>query len=404
MTHELSLWVKKILILLSIIAGLYTLWTISAILLVLIIAGFVTMVMNPLIDIGEKYKVPSWLTLIGVYIVVFLLGGIVIGTLIPIVIEYITDTAAIVINWVNTAQTIYLRDGIQGFNFHPYIEKIILLVLGENNIQHVLDIIKQNAGNIQSIVTKQISSLTSGGISIVTAVGGVVANWGLIAIMTFLMVLERRSIGRFIMEIAPNGIEKYLTKHYQSIQDVTTSWIKATLILSVSIFITTYIGLHLVEFIMNIGFIRANLGIEEFEIEQKFTLALIGGIMEFIPYVGPLIALIPAAIIGLGISWQVALGIVILYLIIQRIENDFLVPYVMSKALDLSPFLVFVVMIAGASLGGVLGIILAVPVAGVVRVIYREHMRMRESIREEVVSEDQKVPIKKPTTRRIAKK
>lgn len=155
---------------------------------------------------------------------------------------------------------------------------------------------------------------------------------------------------------------------------------------------------------MNLSFIRDSLGIEEFEIEQKFTLALIGGIMEFIPYVGPLIALIPAAIIGLGISWQVALGIIALYLVIQRIENDFLVPYVMSKALDLSPFLVFVVMIAGASLGGVLGIILAVPVAGVVRVIYREHMRMRENKWEKLLPDTLPLPVKKPTTRRIAKK
>ena len=51
MTHELSLWVKKILILLVIIAGIYTLWTISSIILVLVIAGFVTMVMNPLIEL-----------------------------------------------------------------------------------------------------------------------------------------------------------------------------------------------------------------------------------------------------------------------------------------------------------------------------------------------------------------
>lgn len=96
---------------------------------------------------------------------------------------------------------------------------------------------------------------------------------------------------------------------------------------------------------MNLGFIHDFLGIEEFSIDQKFTLAIIGGIMEFIPYVGPLIALIPAAIIGLGISWKVAIGVIALYLIIQRIENDVLVPYVMSKALDLSPFLVFVVML-----------------------------------------------------------
>jgi predicted PurR-regulated permease PerM len=72
--------------------------------------------------------------------------------------------------------------------------------------------------------------------------------------------------------------------------------------------------------------------------------------MEFIPYIGPLLALVPALIIGAGISWKVALVITILYLIIQQIENNFLVPFVMSRSLDLSPFLVFVVMIAGATL------------------------------------------------------
>ncbi|MFZ2256079.1 MAG: AI-2E family transporter [Patescibacteria group bacterium] len=350
MTQELSLWTKKILILLSIAAGLYILWMLSSIILLVMIAGFVTIVMNPLINLGERRNIPSWITLIGVYIIVFLLGSMVIGTLIPIIIDYLTETASLVINWVNSAQSTYLRDGIQGFHFHPYIEKIIVLILGEDNIEHTLDIIKQNAGNIQSILTTQISSLTSGGISVVSAVGGVVANWGLVAITTFLMVLERKRIGQFLLEIAPTNIEKYLESHYRSIQSVTTSWIKATLILSVSIFATTFLGLHLLEFIMNLGFMHDFLGIEEFTIDQKFTLAIIGGIMEFIPYIGPLMALIPAAIIGLGISWKVAIGIVALYLIIQRIENDVLVPYVMSKALDLSPFLVFVVMLAGATL------------------------------------------------------
>ncbi len=102
--------------------------------------------------------------------------------------------------------------------------------------------------------------------------------------------------------------------------------------------------------------------------------------MEFIPYVWPLIALIPAAIIGLGISWKAAGIIVILYLIIQRIENDFLVPYVMSKALDLSPFLVFIVMLAWASLGGILGIILAIPLAGVMRIILDGYRKTRENV------------------------
>jgi predicted PurR-regulated permease PerM len=409
MTQELTFWIKKILILLAFVAGLYVLWMLSSIILLVLIAGFVTIVMNPLINLWEKHKIPSWATLIGVYIVVFLLGSIVIGTLIPIIIEYVTETAALVINWVNSAQSTYISQWIQGFHFHPYIEKIIILVLGENNIEHTLDIIKQNAGNIQSVITTQISSLTSGGISVVSAVGGVVANWGLVAITTFLMVLERKRIGRFLLDIAPDNIEKYLQSHYLSIQSVTTSWMKATLILSVSIFVTTYLWLHLLEFIMNLGFMHDFLGIEEFSIDQKFTLAIIGGIMEFIPYVGPLIALIPAAIIGLGISWKVAIGVIALYLIIQRIENDVLVPYVMSKALDLSPFLVFVVMLGGATLGGILGIILAVPVAGVVRVIYGEYIRKRDDKSETPDRGSEKeaisLPIQKtPSTRRIPKK
>lgn len=100
--------------------------------------------------------------------------------------------------------------------------------------------------------------------------------------------------------------------------------------------------------------------------------------MEFIPYIGPILSLIPALIIGLGISWEVAFIIIILYLIIQQTENNILVPYVMSRSLNLSPFLVFVVMIIGASLGGILGIILAVPATAISHVIYTNYRNMRK--------------------------
>jgi predicted PurR-regulated permease PerM len=208
--------------------------------LVIVIAGFMTILINPLAERGERHKIPAWLTVIGVYIVIFFLGSIVIGTLIPIIVDYVTDTVATVTTWVNQAQGIYTRDGLSGFHFHPYIEKVIRLVFGESNIEHTLDIIKQNAGNIQSILTTQISSLTSGGISIVSAVGGAVANWAFIAILAFLMVLERREIGRFLLSLAPDSFDIYLKNHYKSVQHVCNSWIKATLILSISIFLVTY--------------------------------------------------------------------------------------------------------------------------------------------------------------------
>ena len=377
MNTELRTWIQKILILLAVLVILYVLYTLSSLVLIIVIAGFITILINPLAEKGEHYNIPAWMSVIGVYIVIFFLWSIVIGTLIPIIIDYVTNTVSIITNWVNTAQSVYLRDGLSGFHFHPYIEKVIRLVFWESNIEHTLDIIKQNAGNIQSIITTQISSLTSGSISIVSAVGWVVANWTFIAIMTFLMVLERRSIGNFLLSLTPQNFDTYLKNHYRSIQQVCNSWIKATLILSISIFVVTYLGLSLLEFGLNTNFIQDLLHIEPFTIDNKFSLALIGGIMEFIPYIGPLIALIPAGIIGLGIWWEVALAIIVLYLIIQRIENDFLVPYVMSKALDLSPIFVFIIMIAWASLGGILGVILAVPIAWVAKVIYTEYQQRK---------------------------
>ena len=64
MASELVLWTKKILILLAIAAGLYILWMLSSIITLVLVAGFLTIVMNPLIDLGERYRVPSWLTLV----------------------------------------------------------------------------------------------------------------------------------------------------------------------------------------------------------------------------------------------------------------------------------------------------------------------------------------------------
>lgn len=78
--------------------------------MMLIIAGFLTILINPLADYGEKHRIPAGVTVIGVYIVIFLLGSIVIGTLIPIIIDYVTDTAALVIAWVNASQDIYMRE------------------------------------------------------------------------------------------------------------------------------------------------------------------------------------------------------------------------------------------------------------------------------------------------------
>lgn len=363
MDKELIIWGKKVVLTILIGVFCYALYISQDIFFILLVSTFLTIIISPLVNLGERYRVPAWITVIGVFIILLLLLLIVVGTLIPILSNYISESIGTVTNWTNNAKEIYLSQGIQGFHLHPYIERSILFLFGEKNIDHTFDIIKQNAGSIQSFLTSQISSITSWGLSFVSQVGWAITNWLLIAISTFLMILERKAIGKYILESVSKEKKAFLTSHFEKTQHVFTSWMRAMLILSISIFAVTYIGLTLVEVIFDIS------------LGKTFTLALISGIMEFIPYVWPLIALIPAAILALGISWKAAIIIIILYLLIQRIENDFLVPYVMSRALDLSPFFVFIVMLLWVTLGGVLGIILAIPISGVISITFDEYRK-----------------------------
>lgn len=91
--------------------------------------------------------------------------------------------------------------------------------------------------------------------------------------------------------------------------------------------------------------------------------------MEFIPYVGPFLALLPALAIAAGMGFTPIIAVFILYIIIQQAENNILVPMVMSKALNLSPLLILLMMTIMASLFGVVGILLAIPFAAILQII-----------------------------------
>ena len=89
--------------------------------------------------------------------------------------------------------------------------------------------------------------------------------------------------------------------------------------------------------------------------------------MEFIPYIGPFLALLPALAIAANMGLTPIIAVLILYIVIQQLENNVLVPLVMSKTLDISPLLILVVMMIGASLFGITGILLAIPFAALLR-------------------------------------
>jgi len=109
----------------------------------------------------------------------------------------------------------------------------------------------------------------------------------------------------------------------------------------------------------------------------SLSLGIFSGIAEIIPLVGPIVATALAVIVAMvtgsnhfGLSpLQLGTIIVILYFVLRHLEDYFVIPFVMGKITKLHPFVIFFAVIAGGHIGGVLGLILAVPLAAIIRIL-----------------------------------
>lgn len=129
-------------------------------------------------------------------------------------------------------------------------------------------------------------------------------------------------------------------------------WVRGQVILMVFIGIVTFLGL----FVLGVPY--------------PLALATWASLMEIIPIIGPFLGAIPAILVALALkSPWVALATAILYVIVQQLENNILVPKVMERAVGLHPILVMVGVLAGGVLYGILGIVIAVPLVAAMQVL-----------------------------------
>lgn len=137
-------------------------------------------------------------------------------------------------------------------------------------------------------------------------------------------------------------------------------WMRAELFLMLIIGVFSYIGLTL-------------LGVN-----YALPLAVIAGILEVFPIVGPVVSAIPAFIVGASSSWILGLATIALYTVIQQLENNLIVPMVMKKAVGIPPLAVLISLIVGQKLAGLSGIILAVPFVAGMTIILKEIFKYQE--------------------------
>jgi len=103
-----------------------------------------------------------------------------------------------------------------------------------------------------------------------------------------------------------------------------------------------------------------------------YVLAMIAGIGEMIPIVGPLLAAVPAIAVAFTVSPALVVGVAVFFLLQQQFENHVLVPKVMERQVGVSAVAVIVALLIGGTLLGIVGAILAVPTVAILQVLFQE--------------------------------
>jgi predicted PurR-regulated permease PerM len=184
-------------------------------------------------------------------------------------------------------------------------------------------------------------------------VGGVFRLFAIL-ILTFYLLVEADQLRNGLIRLFPRPLRPRATAASRDITLKVSAWLAGQLFLGSIIGLTTAIGLWL-------------LGVPFF-----YVLALIAGIGELIPVVGPILSAIPAIAVAATVSWNTALFVLIFFVLQQQFENHILVPKVMERQVGVSPVIVIVALLIGGSLQGILGALLAVPTAAILQVLFTE--------------------------------
>jgi predicted PurR-regulated permease PerM len=210
-----------------------------------------------------------------------------------------------------------------------------------------LDLAQSLGGQLQDVAAQAAAVLGQAVVVLRVALGvlGGVLNGLFVLILALYITADHPRLLRYVVGFLPADRQARGERVAERIGDRLGGWLRGQLTLSAIIGAMTLVGLWLIG------------------VRYAVLLAIVAAVGEAIPLIGPIISAVPAVIIAFFHSTQQGLLTIGLYVLVQQLENNLVVPKVMEKAVALHPMVVMVALLAGGELLGVTGAVLSVPVA-----------------------------------------
>ena len=342
---------KVIVVVFALLALLLLLWRFQELIGMLVISAILGYLLIPIINfIESRTRLNRAVVILLVYVALaaLVLGGFfALGVaafqqavnLIDLAPRLISDVTTFVRDIVNSTEPV----AIGPFEFAPSF------VNWERISEQILSLVDPAISQSTSIISRFATSTVR-----------TVLNVVFIFIISIYLSTDLPRLGNYVSDFAQQpGYRSDVEKLIPELSHIWRAYLRGQIILGFVIFGMVWIGLTI-------------LGVQ-----NSLALGVLAGLLEFVPTLGPVVSAIVAIVVALfqpsnymGLaSWQYALLVLALMVVIQQLENNLLVPRIVGGALDLRPILVIIGVFMGASLAGILGAILAAPLVASLKLL-----------------------------------
>lgn len=309
MLRKIEISHRTIIFAVILLIGVWFLYFIRDIILQIFVALLIAIILSPLVLRLSKLKIPRTLAAFLIYVVLMGFLVFVVSSLVPPLIEQTTSFA---------------------FALPDYVARINLPVSIDETFAR--EVSAQLSGLPQQVVRFAVS-VFSNVLTILTTI-----------IISFYMLVGWNKLEKQLEDLFGEKRGGQFKSYLINLENKLGSWARGEMLLMIMVGLSTYLGLLLIG------------------VPYALSLALLAGILEIIPMLGPIIAGIPAVIVGFSISPFVGIAVASLSFLIQQLENYVFVPNVMKKSVGLNPVITLLALIIGFKIAGISGAILSVPV------------------------------------------
>jgi predicted PurR-regulated permease PerM len=346
-------WVQLVMLPLAVLALYALAHAAGPVLLLFIVAAVIALILNPLVALAQRAHVPRTLAVIAVYLAFFtalpFLGFLAAGPVSDQATSFANDVPGLVENASS------LLDDVQDF-FDDKGINVQIKGEGDSALASLQDSIVKGSGEIVSLTGELFVRFVELSFYVI-----------LVIVLSVYMLIYAPRIGDLVRSVMPPGDGSSEDDYPTRVQKAVSGYVRGQLLFSAIMGVSAGVAL----------WIFGVVGVFPDGRTYAFAFGLFFGVMELVPYVGPVLGALPPVIVALVQDPLMALWVVLLFVALQQLEGHVVAPNVFGRALRLNPLLVILALLLGGQIYGLVGALVALPIAAVLRetVVYlRRHL------------------------------